>query len=219
MAAYREQIRRGLVVQKYMLSKKKSDIDGIHAPTEEDIIGYYNANRTEFTRPETVRFSMILVKFGDNRTESRSRIDRLAVELGGNAQKFDEAVMKSRAAGSTLGYQGGDAGYLPRNAQSMQVMGTELVNLAFTLRVNEVSRVLETPQGFVIVKVTETYPIKILEMDDVYQLGYGLSVHDYIGRGILQMRQQQTLARIQQELVAELRTGNPFQIIEANLNW
>jgi parvulin-like peptidyl-prolyl isomerase len=219
MSVFREQLRRRLTAQKYLLSKKQSEIQGIRAPTEPEITAYFSTNRTEFTRPETVRLSMIQVAYDTNRAEARTLIDRLAQEIGGNAQKFDEAVIKSQAASSTLGYRGGDAGYIPRNAQAQQLVGQGFVELAFTLRVGEISRVIEIPQGFAIINVTETYPMKILEMDDIFQLGTRLTVHDYIAQGLLQQRQQETLARVQQELVTELRTGNPFQINESFLNW
>jgi parvulin-like peptidyl-prolyl isomerase len=219
VAGFREQLRRSLTTQKYLLSKKQSEIQAIQTPTEAEIVEFYNTNRTSFVRPETVRFSMILVPLGTNRAEARTLIDRLAREIGQDTQKFDEAVIKGQASSSTLGYRSGDAGYMPRNAQAQQAVGQELVDMAFSLRVGEISRVVENTQGFAIIKVTETYPVKVLAMDDIAQLGTPLTVHDYIAQGLYQRRQQDTLARIQQELVTELRTGNPFQIFEANLNW
>jgi parvulin-like peptidyl-prolyl isomerase len=219
MAVFREQLRRSLTTQKYMLSKKQSEIQAIQVPTEAEISEFYITNRTTFVRPETVRFSMIHVVFGANRAEARTLIDQLAREIGTDVQKFDEAVIKSQGARSNLGYRGGDVGYMPRNAQAQQSVGQQLVDIAFNLRVGEISRVVENPQGYAILKVTETYPMKILELDDIAQMGTPLTVHDYIGQYLYQQRQQETLARIQQELVTELRTGNPFQIFEANLNW
>lgn len=217
--AFRDQLRRSLTAQKYLLSKKQTEIQAIQAPSDAEIIEFFSVNRTSFIRPETVRFSMIQVAFGTDRAAARTLIDRLARDIGQDVQKFDEAVLVSQAAGSNRGYQGGDAGYIPRNPQAQQSLGRELLDLAFGLRIGEISRVVENPQGFAILKVTEKYTMKTLELDDIAQVGTPLTVHDYIGQGLYRQRQQEALVRAQQALVTELRTGNPFQVFEDRLNW
>jgi hypothetical protein len=58
-----------------------------------------------------------------------------------------------------------------------------------------------------------------LKLDDLYQLGVAMTVHDYIGNGLLQQKQQAILKQATAELVAELRKGEPYKINEKNLNW
>ncbi|MDR1950075.1 MAG: peptidyl-prolyl cis-trans isomerase [Spirochaetaceae bacterium] len=220
LPAFREQIRRQYLVQKYLMSKKQDLIQSVKTPTEAEIQNFYNLNRAEFVRPDTVRFSMIQVPFGPtaaDKTKARELVDRLVREIGSNPTKFDEAVIKSQSPGS--GYQGGDAGYVPRNAQAQQVVGQELLDTVFTLKQGEVSRMVESPRGYHIIKVTETYEMKTLALDDVIQPGNRTTVHDYIGSRMLQERQQGVIVQATQELVTELRAGNSFEIFERNLNW
>jgi parvulin-like peptidyl-prolyl isomerase len=220
LAAFREQIRRQFLVQKYLMAKKQSILDSAKAPTEAEIINAYNLNKAQFVRPDTVRFSLIQVTFGDaaaDKTKAREVADRLVRDIGSSPSKFDEMVVKSQSPNS--GYQAGDGGYLPRNAQAQQVVGAEFLNTAFNLKQGEVSRLIETPRAFSIIKVIETYDQKSLVLDDIFQLGTRMTVRDYIGNAMLQERQQAVIDKATQELVTELRAGNTFQIYDNNISW
>ena len=78
---------------------------------------------------------------------------------------------------------------------------------------------IEGPNAYHIIKVTETYAMRNLELDDIFQLGTRMTVRDYIGSVMLQQREAAVLAQASQELVTELRTGRTFQVINQNLNW
>jgi parvulin-like peptidyl-prolyl isomerase len=217
LTVFRDQMRRQAIIQRYLVSKKQDILQSVKAPTEAEIVDFYNNNKTEFVRPDTVRVSMILVPYGQDRVKARALADRLIQEIGSSASKFDEAVQKSHAPDS--GYQGGDAGYLPRNEQAQQRVGQALLRTAFSLKQGEVSSLVESPQGFNILKITETLEMKPLTLDDMVQPGANMTVKRYIENYLSQQRQQEVMAKAQQELVTELRTGNPFQVFEANLNW
>jgi parvulin-like peptidyl-prolyl isomerase len=217
--AFREQARRQLIVQKYLLSKKEALFKNISQPTEAEIGNFFNLSRTQFIRPDTIRFSMIQVPYTDTVSKNRAKetADRLLRDIGSNPSKFDETVMKGQTPNS--GFQAGDAGYLPRNLQAQQAAGEEFINTAFAMKQGEVSKVIDGVGGYQIIKITETYPQKSLELDDIVQPGSRVTVRQYISQNLLQQRQQEVLAKATQELVTELRTGNPFQIMEANLNF
>ena len=218
--AFREQLRRQLVVQKYLMAQKQSTIENVRIPTEEEIVSTFNLSRSDFVRPETVRFSMIQVPFGADaaaKTRGRELADRLSREIGNNAAKFDEVSLRGQAANS--GFQAGDGGYLPRNREAAQIVGQEFINTAFSLSQGEVSRVIEGQIGYQIIKITETYAMRSLELDDIFQLGTRMTVRDYIGGTLLQQRQMAVLAQASQELVAELRAGRTFQVFDRNLTW
>ncbi|MDR0312832.1 MAG: peptidyl-prolyl cis-trans isomerase [Treponema sp.] len=219
LPAFREEMRKQLIFQKYIMAKKQADIQNIRVPTEADIANYYNLTRTQFVRPDTVRVTMIEVGFTDVASKARARVvaDRLVREIGNNAARFDEAVQRGMASGGD--YNAGDAGYLPRNLEAQQNMGQEFMTVAFALRQGDISGLLEGPRGFYIIKITETYAQKNLELSDIFQLGAPYTVRDFIGNALLEQNQQEVLDRITQELLTELRRGNPFQIFENNLNW
>jgi parvulin-like peptidyl-prolyl isomerase len=127
--------------------------------------------------------------------------------------------VEQRSQAPNSGFQAGDGGFLPRNMEAAQIVGQEFMNVAFNLRMGEVSRVIEGRPGFQIIKVTEIYAMRNLELDDIFQLGTRITVRDFIGNGLLQERQMEVIARATEELVTELRAGRTFQVFERNINW
>ena len=220
--AFRETLRRQAIVQRYMMSQKEHLFRNIPEPTEAEILNLYNLSRADFVRPDTVRFTMIQVPFGSDaasRTRAREVANGLTQQIGNNPARFDEAVMRAQLPNS--GYQAGDGGFLPRNMQAQQMTGAEFMNVAFSLQRGEVSRLIEGPRAYHIIKVTETYPQTALGLDDILDLGSRITVRQFIWRNLFQQRQQEVMVRAQQELITGLRAGNPppFQIMENNLNW
>ena len=218
LPAFREQLRKQLIIQKYIMEKKKDSFANIKEPTEQEINNSYTLAKSQLVRPETVRFSMIQIPFDDaaSKVKAKEIADRLARDIGSNPARFDEALLKGQVANAE--YQAGDGGYLPRNLQAQQIVGMDFINTAFNLKQGEVSRMMENPRGYQMIKITETYVQKNLELDDIFQLGTRITVREYIANSILQERQQAAIEQATQEIVIELRTGTPYQIIEGNLN-
>jgi len=220
IAAFRDYARRQLTTQKYLMSKKQSSFENIKVPTDADINSAYNLTKSQFVRPDTVRFSMIQIEYGPDaasKTKAKELADKLNKEIGSSPNKFDEVVLRGQTPNS--GFQAGDGGYLPRNMEAAQVVGQDFINTAFGLKQGEVSKLMEGIRGYQIIKVTEIYAQKNLELDDIFQLGSRVTVRNYIGNSLLQERQMEALSKATQELVAELRAGKTFQIFEKNLNW
>jgi len=220
LPAFRDQTRRQILTQKYLMSKKQSIFESIKVPTDAEIVGTYNLTKAQFVRPDTIRFSMIQIEYGPDsasRTKAKTLADSLIREIGSNPSKFDEKVLLGKSPSS--GYQSGDDIYLPRNMEAAQAAGQDFITTAFNLKQGEVSKLMEGRQGYQIIKVTGTYPQKNLDLDDVVQPGSSITVRAYIGNTMLQERQMEAYTKATQELVAELRTGKTFQIFERNLNW
>jgi parvulin-like peptidyl-prolyl isomerase len=222
LPAFREQARRQLVVQKYLMSKKQNLFDNFKEPTEAEILEIYNLSRAQFVRPDTVRFSYVRIPYGADRVKAKELADRLYRDVGSNPSKFNEVAMKGQVANS--GYQSGDGGYLPRMMEAQQLLGAEFVRTAFSLKPEEVSKLMESTtgqfRGYQFIKVTETYTMKNLELDDIYRLGVPMTVKDTIRYSLLQENQQKLLAQATEELVTELRAGGKtFEIFNRNLGW
>jgi len=218
--AFRESVRRQLIVQKYLVSKKPDLFSSLKVPTDAEIVNFYNLSKSQYVRPDTIRFIMIQVPYGpDSASKSKAKelVDRLNRDIGLNPSKFDEAVVKGQFPNS--GYQAGDAGYLPRNELAHQRAGEDFINTAFALRQGEVSKVIDGIQGYLIIKITETYSQKALELDDIAELGTRRTVRQYIGESMMLQRQQDIHDRAMQELVGELRKWGTFQIMHNNLNY
>ena len=218
--AFRDQLRKQMIVQKYLLAKKEPLLKSVKEPTEAEIVEQYNLAKAQFVRPETVRFSMIQVPYGPDaasRTKARELANSLLKEIGSNPSKFDEVVTKSYAPNS--GYIAGDGGFLPRNHEAQNIVGQDFINTAFNLKQGEVSKLIEGNPGYQIIKITENYSMKNLELDDIIQPGSSIRVRDYIKQALMNERQQSILAKASEELISDLRKGNPFRVYENNLNW
>ena len=222
MPVFQEKLRRQLLAQKYLMTKKQSTFESIRPPTEADIVSQYNLAKAQLVRPDTVRFSMIQVDYGKDstsKTKAKELADKLLRDIGSPPTKWDEIVLKGQAPNS--GYRAGDGGFLPRSMDAAQMVGQEFINTAFNLKLGEISKVIEGPpgSGYQIIKVTETYAQKNLELDDIVQPGTNMTVRQFLGNTILQERQAQVMAQASQELINDLKKGNPFQIFERNLSW
>jgi parvulin-like peptidyl-prolyl isomerase len=226
LPAYRDIIRRELLVQKYLVEKKQSVINGFQNPTEADVLTEYKLRETQFVRPRTVRFSMIEIPYGSDKAKAKALADRLVRDISGNPAKFDEAVVKGQAPSAE--YRAGDGGYLPMIPQAQAAAGKDFIDTAFSLKQGEVSKLIENARAYQIFKITESYEKKDLELEDLYQLGgvrtpdgrvVNLTVKDYIYNVLFQQRQAEAMDKASQELVVELRRGNPFTVDEKLLNW
>jgi len=217
---FRETMRRQSIVQRYLTTKKEAVFRSVSEPTEAEILNLYNLSRADFVRPDTVRFSMVQIPYGPDaasRASARRLADNLAREIGTDPANFDAVVLRANTPNS--GFEAAVGGFLPRNIQAQQVTGPQFMETAFNLRQGQVSGLIEGPQAYHFIKVTETYAQVNLGIDDVFDLASRMTVRQFIHGNMIQQRQQEAIARATQELIGELRTGNPFDIMENNLNW
>jgi parvulin-like peptidyl-prolyl isomerase len=220
LPAFRETLRKTATAQKYLMTKKQDVFNSMKEPTETEILNIYNLRKAEFIRPDMIRFSTINVPYGQDaasKSRARTTADRMSREIGSNVTKFDEAIQEGLKPNA--GYQVARDGYVPRNPAGLQMTGTDFINTAFSLKQGEVSRVIEGPAGYLIVKVTETLPQKSLALDDPMDPGGQITVRQYISVGLLEQKQMEIVNRATSELITELRKGSSIRIMENNLNW
>jgi parvulin-like peptidyl-prolyl isomerase len=219
LPSYREQVRKQLIGQRYLELKRPNLRTSVATPTEAEILSTYNLYKTQFVQPDTVRFSYIQIPVRPNapaadKNQAREAADRLHREIGSNAAKFDEAVIRGRTPNQ--GYNSREGEYLPRNPDLLGSVGQELLDVAFTLPQGAISKVIETPQGFLIIKVTGSYEMKTLTLNDVLlQPGPPMTVREQIAGTLAQRRIQEAMTKAQQEIITELRgRSNAFRIFE-----
>jgi len=225
----REKARKQVVAEKYLMAKKGTLLESIKAPTEEEIAAQFRLVRTQFVRPETVEFSGIQVPYGPDaasRRKAKELADSLNREIGSDASKFDKAY--DRAVMPNSGYNAGSM-ELPRIPEAQKEFGEAFITTAFSLKQGQVSKLIETPNHYYIIKVTRNLEYKVLELSDNipgYLLpAYGIdpratvSVRNFLGQFMFLEKQQNTLLKATQDLISELRTSRSFKIDETKLNW
>jgi parvulin-like peptidyl-prolyl isomerase len=218
LPAFREQLKQELLFQKYLMEKKKDVFTSFKAPTEEEIINFYKLRQAQMVRPETVRISRIQVPYT---TASKTKAKEIADRLARDPSKFDDNVEKGKVQvrDPNAEFRAADAVYLPRSPEGQQLVGQDFMDTAFALKPGEISRVIEGIGAYEIIKVTASYEQKNLELGDFIQPGSTMTVREYISQGLSQQKEQAIIIKAQQELVTELRAGNPYQIMEANINF
>jgi peptidyl-prolyl cis-trans isomerase SurA len=157
---FKANIRNGILTQQVV-----RDEVGRHLQmTQGQEQAYYDAHKSEFSQPEQVRLSEILVPTPADAAESvvaqaKSKAEAIAEKIKDGAS-FDE-VAKQNSGGPTAS-QGGDLGLFKRGA-----LAKVLEDQTFSLPVGGVTPPIRTRQGFVILKVTEHQQPGIPALKDI----------------------------------------------------
>lgn len=130
--------------------------------TPQAVQQFYDAHKAEFTQPESVDLSEILVSTGASEVNvdpnaappedpakvaaAEEKAKQLLASIKAGAKFAD--VAKKYSDGTTAADQGGELGTFKRGA-----MAKELEDLTFNMKPGDVSDVIRTKQGFVILKV------------------------------------------------------------------
>ena len=224
-ASYKELMRRTLLTENYLKVKKQSLFESIRQPTEAEIRTIYDEAKGKsifengFIRPDTVRVRMLVVPYQNpsEKTAAQNKANELARQIGSDPGKFDEAARDFVKPNS--GYVSGDA-FVYKDERIRQAMGAAFVDTIFALRQGAVSKVVERPDGFYIIKVMETYRTKTLALDDVYNLEdpRSVTVRQTIGAAEMQRRFMVTLQQASEELVTDLKKRGSVQIMNDTYN-
>ncbi|MDD3520455.1 MAG: peptidylprolyl isomerase [Actinomycetota bacterium] len=122
--------------------------------TDEEIQNYYDENKdTVFKTPEQVEVSHILVKFGENDTVQKTKEEALekikvAQEKLNDGGLFED-IANRYSEDENTNTIGGVLGYFSKGQ-----LVSEFEDVAFQLKIGEVSDIVETTYGFHIIKVT-----------------------------------------------------------------
>ncbi|GHV44238.1 hypothetical protein AGMMS49546_27900 [Spirochaetia bacterium] len=207
-------LRDQYINQQYFLSLGGGD------PTEEEIATRYRVNREYYKRAETISFDYIQFP----RTNREAAVS-LAREIGTSTSAFNDKFDLGRRSNSPFNI--GNLANMPLeypNAQDtarfLQAWGLEFMTKAAALsEKNNLSGLIETPQGFFIIKLTRKYDKKILELDDDIQVGLPITLRQSINEEILQEHLNIGLEKVLQDIAAELKAKGTVKITEENLNW
>jgi peptidyl-prolyl cis-trans isomerase SurA len=127
---------------------------------------YYDAHKQEFTQPEQIKLSEILVPTPADANDAaiaqaQAKAENLEGQLKGGTAFED--VAKANSGGPTAA-QGGDLGMYKRGA-----LAKVLEDQTFDLKAGEWTAPIRTRQGFVILKVTDHTPAGVAPLKDVEQ--------------------------------------------------
>ena len=175
--------------------------------TQDEMKAYYDEHAKELERPEQVRMSEIMVSTQPKEGEKEKK-EPTPEELAGAEQKahglldsihkgtsFEEVAKKS-SEGPTAA-QGGDLGYFKRG-----MLAKELEDLTFGMKPGDVSDVIRTRQGFVILKVTEHTAAGIPPMKELEP-----QIQDAIYMRKLQPALRAYLTKLREDAFIDIKSG------------
>ena len=218
-ASFKELMKRTLLTENYLKVKKQPLFEAIKPPTDAEIQSIYNEVRGRsifengFSRPDTARIRMLMVPIANagGKAAAQTTANNLIKQIGNDPSRFDEAVRDFIKPNS--GYVSGDA-FVYKDNRVREAMGANFVDTAFGLKQGEVSKLIERPDGFYIIKAVETYRAKTLALDDIYNLEdpRGVTVRQAISAAEMQRRFMVTLQKASEELVSELRKKGSVEV-------
>ena len=165
-AGTEENFKKALAARKMTLDRLKSDarvelsiakmmnaqVASAPEATDAECQDFYNKNPDRFNRPESVRASHILLLVPATADEAAKKDARTKLEgvlkRAKGGEDFAALAQQNSQDGSAQ--QGGDLGYFPR-----EKMVKEFSDVAFALKVGDISDIVTTQFGLHVIKVTD----------------------------------------------------------------
>jgi peptidyl-prolyl cis-trans isomerase SurA len=146
---FKNNIRNGILTQRVISSEVGSHIN----IGKEEISKYYDDHKKEFVRPEQVALREIEVSTEGKKDEELPELKKkaeTALKRVKDGEDFGEIA--KRFSDSTTAKQGGFLGVYKRGELSK-----ELEELVFKMKKNELTDVMDTKQGYLVLQVLERY--------------------------------------------------------------
>jgi parvulin-like peptidyl-prolyl isomerase len=152
-------------VERNVLSKriKALEVDQKLKVTDEQILKQYETNKNKYQKPEAYRASLIMVKVppssnSEQRAEYKKKIDGLLQKIR-KGEDFGDLAAKNSDDMSRI--KGGDLGLL-----HIGQMEKEFEANVMKMKVGEISDVLESLNGYYIVKMNEKKEPRLIPFDE-----------------------------------------------------
>lgn len=191
-------------VKMMMVSLLQRDALGTTTDTativDADTKKYYDTHHDEYVIPEKVRARRIVIAFGADKAASKKKADDVRKQASGKPDDFGKIAMES-SEGPEKQRQG-ELGYFP--ASGRPGLDQKIVSTAFGLKNGEVSQVVETSEGWNIVKVENRAPRSERSYDQVKKS---------IERKLMTERRKAML----DNYIAELKNKAKVQVNDGNL--
>jgi peptidyl-prolyl cis-trans isomerase SurA len=175
--------------------------------SKEELQQFYDEHKSQMEQPEQIRLSELLVstekkdKTKDASTDesvelaaARTKAEDLLAQIRKGAS-FDE-IAKKNSDGPTAA-QGGDLGYFKRGA-----LAQELEDKTFAMKPGDVSDVIRTKQGFVVLRVAEHQMAGVPPLSEIEP-----KVQDAIYMHKLQPALRAYLQKLREEAFIDIKPG------------
>jgi parvulin-like peptidyl-prolyl isomerase len=152
--------RKTLMVDRLVEQRVTKDV----RVTSDATRGFYDQHHQEFQHPEQARVRELVVTVAPTAAPAeRAKARQLAVELRGQVRGAPDFARfaKTYAADATTAAHGGDRGLVDRGT-----LPPALDAAAFSLPINQLSDVIESPAGYHLIEVTERRPAGVVPFEE-----------------------------------------------------
>lgn len=131
------------------------------APSDAEVLAFYDQNASRFTQPAKLRAAIVVLETPakatpEKRAEHAGRAAALRETVAGKAADF-AVLARQHSVDQATRYLGGDFGLLTREEIELRY-GTKLGEALALAKPDELTGVIETPQGLAFAKLIEQRP-------------------------------------------------------------
>jgi peptidyl-prolyl cis-trans isomerase SurA len=168
--------------------------------SNEEVRKYYDQHKADLAHPEGVRLSEILVST-DQAGDDEQKIEALKAKAEDLQKQIKAGAsfegLAKKESQDPSGSQGGDLGYFERGKLAKQLEDT-----TFAMKKGDVSDVIRTRQGFVILKVTDHQPAGIPAFADIQD-----RLRDQLYMQKMQPALREYLKKLREEAYIDIKPG------------
>ena len=200
---FKQNTKTGILTQKVIGSEVGARIQ----VTQQEAQKYYDEHRAEFTQPERVRLSEILIANDpsapkgtpleptpDQVAAAEAKIKDIYTRLKSGAQ-FDELARKE--SNGPTAEQGGDLGYFKRND-----LAKTLEDETFKLKAGEITPPVHTRQGFIILQVNDHIEAGTPSFERVRE-----QIHERLYMERIQPALREYLVKLREDAYIDIKPG------------
>ncbi len=197
---YKQNMRNQIITQQVI----GKEVGSRMAINKDEIQKYYDEHKSEMAQPETIRLSEILISTDpkpNDKMDDAQRLQTAKTKADGllanihDGAKFEDVAKKNSDGPSAA--QGGDLGLFQRGQ-----LAKELEDKTFAMKAGDVSDVIRTRQGFVILKVTLHHEAGVPTLSEVEG-----RVQDAIYMQRLQPALREYLKKLREDAYIDIKQG------------
>jgi peptidyl-prolyl cis-trans isomerase SurA len=158
--------------------------------SNQELRKFYDLHKQDFAQAEQIQLSEILVS-----TDQAGEDEQKLAAAKAKAADFSDLAKKESQDPS--GAQGGDLGLFPRGKLAKQ-----LEDVTFAMKKGDVTDVIRTRQGFVILKVTDHIPAGVPSFADAQD-----RVRDQMYMQRMQPKMREYLTKLREEAFIDIKPG------------
>lgn len=220
-SVYKEEIRKQLILEKYVSEKKKDFILQVATPNTEEIQLFYRENEQKFINPEMIKVSHVFLATRglspEDKAEKKKLADQVLQKYNAGDSTFEELVRDNTEDKQSLVRDGDLGSYLDRSEQNISAFGRSFIDAVFSMKLDTEVRLLESSQGYHIVKVTQHRDKRFLNLDDQISPVQTQTVREYIKNYLGMQKQQEAFQMAANDVVAELSEQADIQRFTDNI--